>query len=123
MLHMFNFDQQIQLPQVFGSYQPGMVILSLIMAVFMAMLALQTAQIARFAPSPKLRLIAIVTGTCALGGGIWITHFVGMLAFQLPAPVDYHAGYTMLSFRHPGYGLPDPEPPAYSSACQSRPEY
>lgn len=98
MLHSFFSFEQIQgLPQIHGSYHPGLVILSVIMPVFMAMMALQTAHIARFSPSRNLQQIAIITGSCALGAGVWITHFIGILALRLPAQVDYDGAYTLLS--------------------------
>src|SRR5690606_8951224 len=40
---------------------------------------------------------AILSGALALGGGIWATHFIGMLAHQLPVPVSYSAPLTLLS--------------------------
>ena len=80
-----------------GSHNPGLVLLSVIVAVLTSGMALQTAHIARIADSARYRNLAIGTGAVALGGGIWTMHFIGMLAFQLPTLVKYSATITLLS--------------------------
>ncbi|MGS1118167.1 MHYT domain-containing protein [Castellaniella sp. UC4442_H9] len=82
---------------VHGAYQPGLVFLSVFVAVVLSLMALQTAHIARQTTSAMHRRIAIATGSVALGGGIWTMHFIGMLAFKLPAPVYYETTLTLLS--------------------------
>lgn len=80
-----------------GTHHPGLVLLSLFVCVFSATMALQTAQIARHTERGWYRQIAIATGAVALGGGIWTMHFIGMLAFDIPAHVHYSPGLTLLS--------------------------
>jgi PAS domain S-box-containing protein len=80
-----------------GAYQPGLVFLSVFVAVVLSLMALQTAHIAKQTTSAMHRRIAIATGSVALGGGIWTMHFIGMLAFKLPAPVYYETTLTLLS--------------------------
>lgn len=80
-----------------GIYDPGLVILSILVAIFSATMSLQTAYIARHTNQKWHRLVAIATGAVALGGGIWTMHFIGMLAFELCTPVTYHLGLTALS--------------------------
>lgn len=80
-----------------GAHHYGLVLLSVCVSIFSATMALQTAQIARSTENALYRHIAIFTGAIALGGGIWTTHFIGMLAFELPAPVAYSTGLTLFS--------------------------
>ena len=47
-------------------------------------------------PAPQ-RKAAIARAATVLGGGIWATHFVAMLALQLPVDVVYDPIYTLAS--------------------------
>ncbi|WP_322999675.1 MHYT domain-containing protein [Castellaniella sp.] len=80
-----------------GAYQPGLVLLSVLVPVCLSLMALHTAHIALSTQNRSYRHIAIGMGGIALGGGIWAMHFIGMLAFTLPAPVHYDMGLTLLS--------------------------
>ncbi|HSC85449.1 MAG TPA: PAS domain S-box protein [Pseudomonas sp.] len=82
---------------LYGSYNPWLVALSLLIAVFASGMALQVAGMARLSDNPLYRQVALTTGSLALGGGVWSMHFIGMLAFQLCARVDYAPGLTFLS--------------------------
>lgn len=88
---------------VLSNYDTPLVLLSLGIAVFTAGMALQLAGEARDSTQPMARQIAILTGSLALGGGIWAMHFLGMLAFELCATVHFDLGITLLSFL-PGLG-------------------
>ncbi|HEX7386350.1 MAG TPA: MHYT domain-containing protein [Castellaniella sp.] len=96
-LHHFFLSPTDGTSFVQGSYQPELVFLSVFVAVVLSLMALQTAHVARGAASILHRRIAIVTGSVALGAGIWTMHFIGMLAFKLPAPVHYDMTLTLLS--------------------------
>jgi len=78
-------------------YNPWLVVLSLLVAIFASCLALQMAGFAREASESKLRKIALGTGAVAMGGGIWAMHFVGMLAFSICSSVHYALIPTLLS--------------------------
>jgi PAS domain S-box-containing protein len=80
-----------------GSYNPWLVALSLLIAVFASGMALQVAGMVRLSDNRLYRQVALITGSLALGGGVWSMHFIGMLAFQLCARVDYSPGLTVLS--------------------------
>ena len=80
-----------------GSHDPWMVVLSLFIAIFASCMALQVAGMARLSSNALYRQIALITGSLALGGGVWAMHFIGMLAFELCARVDYQPGLTLLS--------------------------
>jgi diguanylate cyclase (GGDEF)-like protein/PAS domain S-box-containing protein len=43
------------------------------------------------------RLSWHLVGAFAMGVGVWAMHFIGMLSFQLPLEVSYHAGITLMS--------------------------
>ncbi|EJM97726.1 MHYT domain-containing protein [Herbaspirillum sp. YR522] len=94
----FFIDTAIGGSQLPGTYNIGLVVLSLLVAIFSATMALQTASVARQTSLRWHRHVAIATGALALGGGIWTMHFIGMLSFELCTPVDYSLGLTALSF-------------------------
>lgn len=98
MLHNYFSAAAIEgLQFVQGEHQTGLVVLSVVVAIFMSLMALETAHIARYSASRFYQRIALATGAIALAAGIWTTHFIGMLAYILPAPVDYRADLTLLS--------------------------
>ncbi|MBC9250857.1 histidine kinase [Pseudomonas alcaligenes] len=80
-----------------GSYSPWLVLLSLAIATFTSGMALQVAGMARLSRNTLHRQTALLTGSLALGGGVWAMHFIGMLAFQLCTPVSYAPSLTLLS--------------------------
>ena len=82
---------------LFGVYDPGLVLLSILIAIFASGMAMQIAGMARSSHSWVHQQIAIITGSIALGGGVWAMHFIGMLAFELCTPVDYKPIPTMFS--------------------------
>lgn len=97
LINQFFLSSEYVSPFVTSSYDLGLVVLSLVIAVFTSAMALQMAHIARIAENPTHRQIAILSGTIALGGGIWSMHFIGMLAFELCTPVIYDPPITLLS--------------------------
>jgi diguanylate cyclase (GGDEF)-like protein/PAS domain S-box-containing protein len=80
-----------------GIYDPWLVMLSILIAVFAAYAALDVAAriAARASPAQAAGWIGI--GALAMGGGIWAMHFIGMLAFSLPCRVSYAPGITLIS--------------------------
>ncbi|HSD37503.1 MAG TPA: PAS domain S-box protein [Rhodocyclaceae bacterium] len=88
---------------IIGSYQPGLVLLSVAIAIFSATMALQIAGMARRSDVPLHRHVAVATGALALGGGIWAMHFIGMLAFSICTTVSYSDDITVVSML-PGLG-------------------
>ncbi len=82
---------------LYGSYNLWLVLLSLLIAIFASSMALQVAGMARLSDNHLYRQVALVTGSLALGGGVWSMHFIGMLAFQLCVRVDYSPSLTLLS--------------------------
>ena len=79
-----------------ASYDFGLVILSLIVAILASYTALDLSGRV-YANVGRARLLWIVGGAFAMGAGIWTMHFVGMLAFRLPVRVSYDAPLVTLS--------------------------
>ena len=82
---------------LYGTYNTGLVVLSVCVAIFASAMALQIAGMARLSTQPLYRQVALLTGSLALGGGVWSMHFIGMLAFELCAQVTYQPSLTLLS--------------------------
>ena len=79
----------------YGIYDPKLVMLSILMAIFASWMGLQIAGQAR--QQTRLRTLFLLTGSVALGAGVWSMHFIGMLAFNLCTKVDYDPMITILS--------------------------
>lgn len=79
-----------------GSYNPYLVALSVLIAIFASYAALELA--ARItAAAKRARLGWLSGGAIAMGLGIWSMHYIGMLAFTLPVPVLYDWPAVLLS--------------------------
>ena len=79
-----------------GHYHAGLVLLSVVIAIFAAGAALDLAGRVTAARG-RVRWVWLAGGATALGTGIWSMHYTGMLAFQLPVTVDYHEPTVVLS--------------------------
>ena len=80
-----------------GSYNPWLVVLSIVVAIFVSHTALNlSSRVARSTSKPSARLW-LVGGAISMGCGIWSMHFVGMLAFSLPIAFSYDIGITLAS--------------------------
>src|ERR1700689_4011813 len=71
-----------------GSYDYRLVALSVIIAMLASYAALDLAGRVTAARG-RARLIWLLGGASAMGLGIWLMHYIGMLAFSLPVPVLY----------------------------------
>lgn len=81
-----------------GSYDPWLVVLSVLIAATAGMAALTAAERrAECRDGRRLRSAWLAGGAVAMGLGVWCMHFVGMLAFRLPVPVRYDLGWTLAS--------------------------
>ena len=81
---------------VTGTYNPHLVALSILVAAFASYTALDLGGrvAATGGVAPRMWL---VPAAIAMGGGIWSMHFIAMLAFNMPTPMSYDIGVTMLS--------------------------
>ena len=79
-----------------GSYDYRLVALSVLIAVLAAYAALDLAGRVTSARGTA-RTVWLSGGAIAMGIGIWAMHYVGMLAFRLPVPVEYDWPTVLLS--------------------------
>jgi PAS domain S-box-containing protein len=79
----------------YGMYTPGLVILSVLVAIFASWMALLIA--GQASVNRSQRWIVLGSGSLALGTGVWSMHFIGMLAFDLCTDVDYDPVATLIS--------------------------
>src|SRR6202140_1311942 len=81
---------------VTGTHDPYLVALSILGASFASYTALDLG--GHVAATRGLaRRAWLVAAAITMGGGIWSMHFVGMLAFNMPIPMSYDIGLTVLS--------------------------
>jgi NO-binding membrane sensor protein with MHYT domain len=73
-----------------------MVVASVLVAIMASFTGLRLAGDLSALPVPARRF-RIAEAACALGGGIWSMHFVGMLALRLPISISYDALHTLSS--------------------------
>jgi NO-binding membrane sensor protein with MHYT domain/two-component sensor histidine kinase len=80
-----------------GTYDLWLVLLSFIVAVNASFVALELATRVVASRGRRSEWAWLAGGAAAMGTGIWSTHFIGMLAFRLPAPTSYDTAITLLS--------------------------
>jgi two-component system, sensor histidine kinase and response regulator len=79
-----------------GSYDPGLVILSVVIAIAASYAALDLAGRVTAARG-QAQLVWLAGGSAAMGTGIWAMHYIGMLAYSLPVSVRYDWPMVLLS--------------------------
>lgn len=79
------------------SYNPGLIIASIFIAILGSYAALKAASHVLDADRSLLKMAWISVGAIAMGSGIWAMHFVGMLSLNLPCQVSYAPTLTLLS--------------------------
>ncbi|MGB8441546.1 MAG: MHYT domain-containing protein [Candidatus Acidiferrales bacterium] len=79
-----------------GSYDYLLVTLTVLIAVLASYSALDLAGRVTAAHGVA-RAVWLTGGAAAMGSGIWSMHYVGMLAFRLPVPVQYDWPTVLLS--------------------------
>jgi NO-binding membrane sensor protein with MHYT domain len=79
------------------TYEPWLVLLSIVMAIQGAYVGLSLAVQVGEAVGVRRRLL-LAAAAFLLALAVWTMHFVGMLAARLPFPVDYLVLPTLLSF-------------------------
>ena len=83
--------------ELLASYDPGLVAVSIIVAVLASYAALDLS--ARIAAAGRGwgRIGWVTGGAIAMGCGIWSMHFIAMLALRLAVPIRYDVALTALS--------------------------
>ena len=97
MLDLFFLNNAQPYPLLWAQHDPWLVALSVAMAVLASVLALEMAGLARSADTRFMRKMARGSGAMALGGGIWSTHFIGILAFTALGRGRFDPWITALS--------------------------
>lgn len=82
--------------QLLASYDLRLVVLSVMVAILASGAALDLAGRVTAAQG-RVETLWLAGGAFAMGLGIWSMHYTGMLAFQLPVPVQYHLPTVGLS--------------------------
>lgn len=95
LLHFFSYPADALL--LSGDYDPGLVLLSLLIAIFTSTIAIRLAWSGQRTTLRSEQRLMLFGSSLALGGGVWAMHFIGMLAFQLCTPVSYDPWHTALS--------------------------
>ncbi len=80
-----------------GYYDPVLVILSYVVAVLASYVALTLVGRLREEKNKQTRVYWLVGGAFTMGAGIWSMHFIGMLAFIMPMPMEYAFSWTLAS--------------------------
>jgi len=79
-----------------GSYDDRLVALSVFISVLASYAALDLSGRVTSARG-RARVLWLTSGAVAMGIGIWSMHYIGMLAFRLPVPVQYDWPTVLLS--------------------------
>lgn len=78
-----------------GYYDLKLVALSYLTAVLASYVALNLVGRLRLEKSTQAKLYWLTGGAFAMGSGIWSMHFIGMLAFFMPMPMEYDLTWTV----------------------------
>ncbi|QBH99622.1 MHYT domain-containing protein [Pseudoduganella albidiflava] len=81
----------------YGIYDARLVALSVLIAIFASWMGLYIAGHQGATQTKGLRTAALLSGSLALGAGIWAMHFIGMLAFDVCTGTRYEPLLTGLS--------------------------
>jgi two-component system, sensor histidine kinase and response regulator len=79
-----------------GSYDYRLVALSVVISVLASYAALDLSSRVTSAHG-RARVLWLSTGALSMGIGIWSMHYIGMLAFRLPVPVEFDWPTVLLS--------------------------
>lgn len=98
MLSVFFITDQDPSLIINGVYDPFLVTLSVLTAIFAAFFAAYMIDLAKETRFKSYQKLANSTASLVLAGGIWSMHFIGMLAFSLCTNISYDPALTLLSF-------------------------
>jgi len=87
----------IPLNSISGHYDPGLVALSYAVAVLASYVALDLVGRLRAEQNRKAKIYWLAGGAFTMGAGIWSMHFIGMLAFVMPMPMEFDFNWTAAS--------------------------
>ncbi|WP_165728207.1 MHYT domain-containing protein [Pseudoalteromonas sp. 31A1] len=81
-----------------GVYDPLLVSMSVLIAIFAAFFTTKLIDLAKETKFPRYQRLANITAATVFSSGIWSMHFIGMLAFSLCTNISYDPTITLLSF-------------------------
>ena len=91
-------DSSMNLDQAIPSrYDPKLVVLSVIVPSLAGYAALNIVERIRVGNKMISERSWLLIGAITMGSGVWAMHFIAMLAFQLPVPVNYNFWVTLAS--------------------------
>ncbi|TGK41511.1 MHYT domain-containing protein [Leptospira andrefontaineae] len=94
--NFFIYNSSVKL--LTATYNPWLVVLSVLMAIFASYIALQiVGQKVPESSPPITKYLIPAAASLALGCGVWSMHFIGMLSFELCTTVQYDKSLTILS--------------------------
>ena len=79
------------------SYDPALIILSVIIAILTSFTAFGFSERMRSSSSSLQQYYWLVTGASVMGAGVWAMHFLGSLALQLGIHISYNIKITLIS--------------------------
>ena len=79
-----------------GQYSLGLVVVSVSVAILASYVAFAYSERYR-TNQGYIQTIWLTIGSIVMGMGVWCMHFIGMMAYQLPLPVNYDIQITLLS--------------------------
>lgn len=96
MITLSNWFQTGPIPSdvINGSYDLLLVGLSYVVAVLASFVALNLVGRLRAEQNTQAKIYWLAGGAFTMGAGIWSMHFIGMLAFIMPMPMEYELGWT-----------------------------
>ncbi|MDA9271812.1 ATP-binding protein [bacterium] len=80
-----------------GYYDYKLVLLSYFIAVIASYVALNLVGRLRSEHNKQAKMYWLAGGAFTMGAGIWSMHFIGMLAFVMPMPMEFDLGWTAAS--------------------------
>lgn len=80
--------------EIYGTYNPYLVLLSYFIASIASYVALDMSAHLRKPTTSLFRIVWVALGAFVMGLGIWSMHFVGMLAFKMEMPMSYNLWWT-----------------------------
>ncbi len=80
-----------------ATHNIGLVVLSVVIAIIASYTALNLAGRVTVAQGHTRILLWLTGGAIAMGVGIWSMHFIAMLAYNLPIPINYNLPIVLIS--------------------------
>jgi len=113
-----------ELTSLTGSYDLRLVGVSVLIAVAMSYSGFELTE-RIMASRGRVRAVWLLCGALAIGIGRWASDYIGLLAFQLPVPIQYHYPTLILALMVadccPWWDCPQPVRLEKGSGSRSRP--